>query len=82
MIKITDEYYLDKDSIQFIVKEKYVNKKGEEKFKDIAFCGNLKDVKSFLFTKEIRKDLTILENVELCIQLSNRIDRGLIGETE
>lgn len=79
MIKITDEYYLDKDSIQFIVKEKYVNKKGEEKFKDIAFCGNLKDVKNFLYTKEIRKDLTILENVELCIQLSNRIDRGLVG---
>lgn len=79
MIKITDEYYLDKDSIQFIVKEKYVNKKGEEKFKDIAFCGNLKDVKNFLFAKEIRKDLTIMENVELCIQLSNQIDRGLVG---
>ena len=69
MLKINDKYYLDSDRFQFIVREKYIGtdgkRKGEEVFKDVAFCGNLFQVKAWIMQNEIRSDLTLLENIEM-----------------
>lgn len=80
MIHIEGDYYLDSDRYQFIINRKMVNKKtGEEYFNPVAFCGNLFQVKNWLFNEEIRNDLQILKNIEECVKLSNSIDKSLMG---
>ena len=81
MIHIEGNYYLDADTYQFIVCEKKERKsgkdKGEEFYEQIAFCGNLSQVKDWLFTQELRDNIGLLENIDKCIELSKTIDGGL-----
>lgn len=85
MIKITDKWYLDSDKYQFIICEKKIAQKGEnignEYYDQVAFCGNLFQVKSWLMNEEIRADLELLNNIDKCIRLSNSINQAL-GEAE
>ena len=77
MIKITDEYALDSDTYNFIIKEKHTTKKGKEVWEDVAYCGNLTQVKNWLMNRHISKDLSILENVCIAEELSKTIDKSL-----
>lgn len=80
MIKITDRWYLDSDRFQFIVKEKKLSKKdGKEYLDPVAFCGNLFQVKNWLLNQEMKDDLSLIENIDECIKLSNSIDKTLTG---
>ena len=80
MIHIEGDYYLDSDRYQFIINRKMVNKKtGKEYFNPVAFCGNLFQVKNWLFNEEIRDNIEILKNIEECVKLSNSIDKSLMG---
>ena len=81
MIEINDKYAISSDAFSFCVKEKIKTKKGDYRWKDIAWFGNLKQLKSFLMEKEIREDLSILENVSMCIALSEKVDE-LMGDSD
>ena len=77
MIEITDEYALDSDTYNFIIKEKRKTKKGGYKWEDVAYCGNLTQVKNWILNRCIIKDLSILENVCIAEELSKKIDGSL-----
>jgi len=70
MIKLTDKYILDSDKFNFIVKIK--TEKG--KYREVAYCGNLKQVKNWIMENEIKADLTLLENIDKVIEMSNTLD--------
>ena len=83
MIHIEGDYYLDSDRFQFIICKKLIAKTGknvgQEYYDPVAFCGNLFQVKNWLFNEEIRNDLDIIKNIEECVKLSNTIDKSLMG---
>lgn len=83
MIHIEGNYYLDADRFQFIICEKKVavtgKNAGQEYYDQVAFCGNLFQVKNWLFTQEVRSNIEILKNIEECVKLSNTIDKSLMG---
>lgn len=83
MIHIEGNYYLDADRFQFIICEKKVavtgKNAGREYFDQVAFCGNLFQVKNWLFTQEVRSNIEIIKNIEECVKLSNTIDKSLMG---
>ena len=83
MIHIEGNYYLDADRYQFIVCERKVKKEGKdigsEYYDQVAFCGNLFQVKNWLFNEEVRSNIEIFKNIEECVKLSNTIDKSLMG---
>lgn len=83
MIHIEGNYYLDSDKYQFIVCEKKKRLSGREIGEDyydpVAFCGNLLQLKDWLFTQELRDNLNLLNNLEECIKLAYSIDKSLAG---
>lgn len=80
MIKITDRWYLDSDSMQFIIYEKTISKKnGKEVYNPRAFCGNLFQLKNWLINKELFDNIELLNNIRRCEELSNTIDKTLTG---
>ena len=83
MIHIEGDYYLDSDRYQFIICEKKIGKSGKRKDQEvmdqIAFCGNLFQVKDWLMQHELRQNLEMLKNIDECIQLSQTIDKSLMG---
>ena len=87
MIHIEGNYYLDADTYQFIICEKKVRKDGKdagsEYYDQIAFCGNLFQVKNWLFNQELRSNIELIKNIGKCVELSNSIDKSLtaVGKT-
>lgn len=83
MLKINGRWYLDSDSMQFIIYEKTISKSGktagQEVFTPKAFCGNLFQVKNWLFNQEIKDNVELLNNIEERVKLSNSIDGELYG---
>ena len=80
MIRITDRWYLDSDSMQFIIYEKTISKKtGKDVYNSRAFCGNLFQLKNWLINKEIFGNIELLSNISRCEELSKTIDKTLTG---
>lgn len=83
MIHISGNYYLKTDAMQYIICEKVITQKGTTKYRDLAFCGNLTQLKNWLFDRMIRDNVELLQNIDKCIELSNKIDEKFsIKETE
>ena len=82
-IKVTDKYYIDADRFQFIALEKKTAKEGKnagkEWFDPVAFCGNLFQLKNWIFNQEIRDNIELINNISKCVELSNTIDKSLMG---
>lgn len=64
MEKITDKYYLGSNKNTFILYEKRISENGKETYKNIGYIPTLELVYSTLIDKEIKKDITILNNIE------------------
>ncbi len=64
MEKITDKYYLGSNKNTFILYEKRISETGKESYKNIGYIPTLELVYSTLIDKEIKKDITILNNIE------------------
>lgn len=82
MIKITDRYYLDSDSLQYILIERSVVQKegsknyGAEKFSNIGYYSTLESLKKSLLEKEIKENLELLNNIDKVIEIKNEIMEG------
>ena len=82
MIKITDRYYLDSDSLQYILIERSVVQKegsknyGAEKFSNIGYYSTLESLKQSLLEKEIKENLELLNNIDKVIEIKNEIMEG------
>lgn len=64
MEKITDKYYLGSNKNTFILYEKKVSNTGKETFKNIGYIATLEAVYSTLINKEIKGDISILNNID------------------
>ena len=82
MIKITDKYYLDSDSCNYILIEKSIVKKedsknyGTETFKNIAYYGNIEGLSNGIIEKEIKENIELLNNIDKIIAIKNEILKG------
>ena len=82
MIKITDRYYLDSDSLQYILVERSVVQKegsknyGTEKFSNIGYYSTLESLKQSILEKEIKENLELLNNIDKVIEIKNEIMEG------
>ena len=82
MIKITDKYYLDSDSCNYILIEKSIVKKedsknyGTETFKNIAYYGNIEGLYNGIIEKEIKENIELLNNIDKSIAIKNEILKG------
>lgn len=63
MEKITEKYYLGSNKNTFILYEKRTSEAGKELFKNIGYLATLESVYTTLIDKEIKKDITILNNI-------------------
>lgn len=63
MEKITEKYYLGSNKNTFILYEKRTSEAGKESFKNIGYLATLESVYTTLIDKEIKKDITILNNI-------------------
>jgi len=64
MEKITEKYYLGSNKNTFILYEKRVSETGKETFKNIGYIATLEAVYATLIDKEIKGDISILNNIE------------------
>ena len=83
MIKITERFHIEADRFQFIVLEKKISQEGKNpgsiKYDPVAFCGNLFQLKNWIFNQDIRDNIDLLNNLNKCVELSNTIDKSLMG---
>lgn len=64
MEKITEKYYLGSNKNTFILYEKRTSEEGKVSFKNIGYLSTLESVYTTLIDKEIKKDITILNNID------------------
>lgn len=64
MEQITDKYYLGSNKNTFILYEKKLSTTGKENYKNIGYISTLDAVYATLIEKEIKEDLSILNNIE------------------
>lgn len=64
MEKITEKYYLGSNKNTFILYERRISETGKETFKNIGYIATLEAVYNTLIEKEIKGDITILNNIE------------------
>lgn len=82
MIKITDKYYLDTDSCNYILIERSIVKDeksknyGKEVFKNIAYFGSIENLYNGIIEREIKENVELLNNIEKVIELKEEILRG------
>lgn len=82
MIKITDKYYLDSDSCNYILIEKSIVQKedsknyGTETFKNIAYYGNIESLYNGIIEKEIKENIELLNNIDKIIAIKHEILKG------
>lgn len=62
--KITDKYYLGSNKNTFILYEKKVSDAGKETFKNIGYIATLEAVYNTLIDKEIKGNISILNNID------------------
>ena len=81
MLKINEKYYLDSDSLQYILIEKSIVKKedsknyGKETFKNVGYYGTLEVLKQALLEKEIKDNIELLNNIDKVIELKNDLEK-------
>lgn len=63
MEKITEKYYLGSNKNNFILYEKRITEAGKENFKNIGYISSLEALYKTLIEKEIREDLSIIQNI-------------------
>ena len=64
MEKINDKYYLGSSKNTFILYEKKSSSAGKESFKNIGYMSSLDAVYSTIIEKEIKSDLSIINNID------------------
>ena len=64
MEKITDKYYLGSSKSTYILYEKKLSATGKETYKNIGYMATLEAVYTTLLEKEIKEDISILNNIE------------------
>lgn len=73
MQKLNDKYYLDTDSLNYILLERKVYEKGknigEEYFVNVGYYGKLEHLYMSLIEKEIKDDLGLIENISKVVEL-------------
>lgn len=81
MLKINEKYYLDSDSVQYMLIEKSIVKKedskncGKETFKNVGYYGTLESLKVALLEKEIKDNLELLNNIDRVIEIKNELNK-------
>lgn len=81
MLKINEKYYLDSDSLQYILIEKSIVQKedsknyGKETFKNVGYYGTLEVLKQALLEKEIKDNIELLNNIDKVIELKNDLEK-------
>lgn len=65
MEKINDKYYLGSNKYTFILFEKKISASGKEIYKNIGYLSSLDAVYNAIIEKEIREDLSILQNIKV-----------------
>jgi len=79
MININDRYYIKSDSMQYIlcekvfVKDKKSKNYGQERYENIAYCGSIEQLKTALLEKEIKENITLLENLDKIIEIKKEL---------
>ena len=75
MIRINDDYYIDSDTYNFILLKKDINKKnGKEEYDPIAYANKLEQLKTFLFERELKENIDLLNNIDKCIELKRELE--------
>lgn len=64
MEKITEKYYLGSSKSTYILYEKKISSSGKETYKNIGYMATLESVYTTLLEKEIKENLSILNNIE------------------
>ena len=64
MEKINDKYYLGSNKNTFILYEKKISASGKENFKNVGYISSLDAVYSTIIEREIKSDLSIINNIE------------------
>ena len=81
MLKLNERYYLDSDSLQYILIEKSIVQKedsknyGKETFKNVGYYGTLERLKQSLLEKEIKGDIELLNSIDKVIELKNELEK-------
>lgn len=79
MIKITDKYYLDSDSCNYILLEKHIVQDekcktyGKEVYKNVAYYGSVRSLYNGLIEREIKENIELLNNIEKIIELKEEM---------
>ena len=70
MEKITDKYYLGSNKNTYILYEKRtLSTTGKETYKNIGYISTLEAVYTTLIEKEIKEDLSVLNNISKIIDM-------------
>ena len=79
MRKLNDKYYLGTDAYNYILYERNVvqdktsKNYGKEVFKSLAYFGKMEDLYNFIIEREIKIDISLLDNIEKIIELKKEI---------
>lgn len=73
MEKITEKYYLGSNKNSFILYERKVSEAGKETFKNLGYFTSLEGLYKALIEKEIKDDLTMIENIQKIIDLMKEV---------
>jgi hypothetical protein len=71
MVKVTEKYYIDADSKNYVIKEKYQvqdeksENYGADRYKEIAYCTSLKDAIDRVLTLNVRSFISKSEQADL-----------------
>ena len=64
MVKINERYFLGSNKNTFILYEKKTSSSGKESYKNIGYLSSLDAVYNSILEKEIKEDLSILNNIK------------------
>jgi hypothetical protein len=79
MEKITDKYYLGSNKSTFILYEKKISSSGKENYKNIGYLASLDAVYNTLIEKEIKEDLSLINNIEKICNMINELKEFTIN---
>ena len=78
MEKINDKYYLGSNKYTFILFEKKISASGKETYKNIGYLSSLDAVYNAIIEKEIREDLSILQNIKVIKDMIEEVKKFTI----
>lgn len=81
--KISDKYYLGSNKNTFVLYERRVSETtGKESYKNLGYIRNLEDVYVTLIEKEVKEDLTILNNISKVNEMIKELKVFTINHTK